>query len=331
MSRPLFSVIVPTFNGMESIAIAIQSIVEQSYDNIELVVSDDNGIGTSAQIETEQIVNRFKDKLNIKYLANEHVNGSHARNKGLEIAQGEYIALLDDDDFYLKDRLLRASEEFEKNPNCEILFCDVTIITRENVNRTVTNNSLTAKEFLFGKKEIGTGSNVCFRKSLYERTGGFDETFLRYQDVEFIAKRINDTNVIWDRSVQIAKYYNINENYLNYKRALSMQKHLRDEMLKHNVLNEEETSELEFIQIHTMYNDMLVKNMEISDIKVIYNMMKKKNKLSILDRILFIVYSLSKGMFNYIYKTLSNRTNDKDNSKSNFLLEYRNRLENNSK
>lgn len=331
MKKPLFSVIIPTFNGMESIAIAIESIVEQSYDNIELIVSDDNGVGTKEQFETEEIVKSFSDKIKIKYLANEHVNGSHARNKGLEVADGQYIALLDDDDFYLRDRLLRAYNVFESNQDCDILFCDVTIITREGVNRTVSYDNISSKEFLFGEKEIGTGSNICFRRRLYEKTGGFDETFLRYQDVEFISKRINNFNVVWDHDVQIAKYYNVNENYLNYKRALLMQKHLREDMIRHNILTNIEADSLRAKQIHTMYNDMLVKNMNIEDIKVIYNLMQSEKRLSILDRILYIVYCFSKNIFNYIYRTVSNRANDKDNSKSTFLLEYRKKLECNSK
>ena len=103
MNEPLVSVIVTSYNGSDSIARAIESVKKQTYKNIEILVVDDNGLGSEEQVKTEKIVSTFSD---VKYIAHEvNKNGSAARNTGAREAKGEFYCFLDDDDEFLEKRL----------------------------------------------------------------------------------------------------------------------------------------------------------------------------------------------------------------------------------
>ena len=323
------SIIIPTYKGKDSLPIALQSLVEQTYKNIEVIVSDDNGLNTIDQKETQKVIERFKNKLNILYLINEHVNGSHARNKGLEVAKGDYISFLDDDDFYLNDYAQNVVDAFNRNVDVKMIFFDVAIITKEKVSRAVSNESINCKELLFGKKEIGTGSNICFKKEVINNDIKFDERYRRHQDIEFVVKSLNKNKSIWINELMIVKYYNKVDNYPDFDKAIQMQELLRSDMREKCIISESEENNLINIQLHSLYHDMLARNANINDISKVYSIIKENNMNSMMDRALLFVYSFSKSVFNFIYRSLmSNKTN---NINYNELLNYRNMLENNSR
>lgn len=328
MKEKLLSVIIPTYKGQESLTTALESLKRQTYKNIEVVVSDDNGVGTNDQRETQVIVDSFADSLNIVYLANEHVNGSHARNKGLENAKGDFIAFLDDDDYYLEKYAENAIKAFEENDDAYFVFFDVAIVTRENVSRLVQNETITSKEFLFGRKEIGTGSNICFRKEAYIEDGGFDERYLRYQDIEFIVKKLHRYKSVWINKVCVVKYYNQIENYLNYKKSLTMQKLLRDDMRENGILSENDYVTLKNNQLHGLYNDMLAKEMDKNDIEIVYNMLKDDSLLKPLDKAMFFVYSKSKKLFKTVFDLFMKGKSKKYDFDFGEVIKYRKKLEN---
>ena len=321
----LFSIIIPTYKGEDSLPIALQSIVKQSYSNIEVIVSDDNGRGNKSQIKTEKVINEFKDKLNITYLINEHVNGSHARNEGLKVAKGEYISLLDDDDFYLKDYVKEAVDAFESS-NTDLVFFNVAIINKNGVNRIVRNNDINTLDLLFYRKEIGTGSNICFKKDIYKEDGGFDERYLRQQDIEFVVKKLNKYKALWIDKVEIVKYYNKTDNYPNFQRSLDTYELLRNDLLAKKIIDEKVANELKVKQLHNIYNDMLVRNTDKETIKNIYNELKRNKSLSFIDKSMMAVYGISKPLFNGIFKSyMSLKSKDSNNYQE--YLDYYKELE----
>ena len=98
----LVSVIIPTYGGGEYLKRCIESVLAQTYPNIEVVVVDDNGLGTPNQLLTQKVMQEFKDDTRVKYVCHEiNKNGSAARNTGFRNSKGEYICLLDDDDEWL--------------------------------------------------------------------------------------------------------------------------------------------------------------------------------------------------------------------------------------
>lgn len=98
--QSLVSVVIPTYNRAELITTAINSVITQTYQNWEIIVVDDN-----SQDNTESIVNSIKDR-RIRYFRHQtNLGGSIARNTGIQMSQGRYIAFLDSDDLWLPLKL----------------------------------------------------------------------------------------------------------------------------------------------------------------------------------------------------------------------------------
>lgn len=96
----LVSVIIPTYNSAPYIVDAIGSVLAQTYQNLEIIVVDDG-----SNDNTREVLVRYRDKITCLYQENRGV--SAARNRGMQHAQGEFIALLDADDIWLPTKLER--------------------------------------------------------------------------------------------------------------------------------------------------------------------------------------------------------------------------------
>lgn len=112
---PLVSIIIPTYNrSPKFIMKSIQSILQQTFQNFEIIIVDDNKNMTIARDIKNMIID-LKDS-RIKYEKNkENIGGAKSRNKGIRLAKGDYITFLDDDDFYLKDKLEKQVYYLEHN------------------------------------------------------------------------------------------------------------------------------------------------------------------------------------------------------------------------
>lgn len=96
------SVIIPTYGRPDNLKRAIDSVIEQTYKNIEIIVIDDNGINSKKGHETSTLVRHYPHIIYIKLEKNS--GGGMARNKGIERASGDYITFLDDDDYYYPEK-----------------------------------------------------------------------------------------------------------------------------------------------------------------------------------------------------------------------------------
>ena len=96
------SVIITTYKRADMLSRAINSVLNQTYKNIEVIVVDDNGNGSEYRLKTEIIMNKYSQIDNLKYIKHkENKNGSAARNTGIREATGDIICFLDDDDWNL--------------------------------------------------------------------------------------------------------------------------------------------------------------------------------------------------------------------------------------
>lgn len=113
------SIIVPTYNRSEFIGQAIQTILNQTYDNWELVIvndgSDDN---------TEEIINSFNDNRICYYKHPENRGQPAARKTGIKNAAGDYIAFLDDDDFWESEKLSDQVQILDSDPSVDVAICN---------------------------------------------------------------------------------------------------------------------------------------------------------------------------------------------------------------
>ena len=122
----LVSVIIPTHKRFEELFRAIDSVIKQTYSNIEIIVVDDNS-------QDKGLRNRIKEKIkkyseNIQYIENEtNLGGAKSRNVGIEKARGEYISFLDDDDEYYPEKIEKQYKLYKSKNNQnirnDILLC----------------------------------------------------------------------------------------------------------------------------------------------------------------------------------------------------------------
>jgi glycosyltransferase involved in cell wall biosynthesis len=110
-ANPFYSVVIPLFNRADTITPVIQSVLEQSWQDFEIIVVDD---GSSDN--PKPVIDRLADR-RITYTHQTNGGGSKARNTGMQAAKGRYIAFLDSDDFFLKDHLKNAKALLEKQSN----------------------------------------------------------------------------------------------------------------------------------------------------------------------------------------------------------------------
>ena len=187
--REMVSVIITTYKGAKKLQRAILSVLGQTYSNVEIIVVDDNNPGTIERADTEKVMATFKKNKNIRYIQHKkNKNGAVARNTGIRAATGKYIAFLDDDDFFLPDRVKICVEAID-NSDYVACYTESILITNGEVKRiNKVKNDPSCKDVLLNQNLLGTGSNLFVKKTCIEGLNGFDERFLRYQDVEFILR-----------------------------------------------------------------------------------------------------------------------------------------------
>ncbi len=115
---PLVSVVIPTYSRNEMLQRAINSVLNQSYKNIEIIVVDDNDSESDYRKSTETIMKKYSIYSNIKYIKNKkNLGGALARNQGILVARGEIICFLDDDDEYLYNCIEEKVKLFSESDN----------------------------------------------------------------------------------------------------------------------------------------------------------------------------------------------------------------------
>lgn len=181
--KKLVSVIIPTHKGSQYIVDAVESVLNQTYSNIEIIVVDDNGLGTDEQIKTKNKLAEYIECRKIKYIPHYvNKNGSAARNTGFKNSTGDYVCLLDDDDEYYPDKVEKEANTLEKlSKEWGMVFC-----SGEGSSKKAKSGNILF-ELLIHSVVIGSNS-FMIRREIWDRLSGFDESFKRHQDYEFTAR-----------------------------------------------------------------------------------------------------------------------------------------------
>jgi glycosyltransferase involved in cell wall biosynthesis len=173
-ARPLVSVIIPTYNHARYLGRALQSVVDQTYVNWEVIVIDNHSTDN-----TDELVASFSDP-RITYLKI-HNNGiiARSRNKGINIAKGEWIAFLDSDDWWAVEKLQILFESISEN--VDLIYHDLEVVndhprffSRKKIKSWQVKTPALMNLLLEGNC-IGN-SSVVVRKSLLEQIGGLNES-----------------------------------------------------------------------------------------------------------------------------------------------------------
>ncbi|MCP3941976.1 MAG: glycosyltransferase [Desulfobacteraceae bacterium] len=183
----LVSVIIPTFNRAWTLKNAVDSVLDQNYDAIEIIIIDDGSTDN-----TLDILDGYGNKIQVLTQANSGV--SAARNLGIKRSHGEFIALLDSDDAWEPDKISCQIDFFERNPDA--LICqteEIWIRNGKRVNPKIKHQKPSGMIFDASLHLcLVSPSAVMIRKELFELKGYFNEEFLVCEDYDFWLRILAD-------------------------------------------------------------------------------------------------------------------------------------------
>lgn len=130
MSAPTVSVIVPTFNRRDTLPRALDSIVNQTFPDWEIILVDDGSTDGTRHLAAE-----YEQRLGKKfrYMFQKNCGAGHARNRGINAARGRYVAFLDSDDEFLPRKLERQMALFRLCPELGLVYCDYSFVSVDGV------------------------------------------------------------------------------------------------------------------------------------------------------------------------------------------------------
>lgn len=191
--NPLVSVIVPTFNRRDTLRTALQSIMDQTFTDYEIIVINDAGV------EVEDIVLSFNAGKNVTSIRHSRNRGlAAARNSGLGVARGKYIAYLDDDDRFACNHL-ETLVSFLEEGQYQVAYTDAWQIVQQKKNGVYTE---TGRHVPYSQDFNADKLLLCnyfpvlcmmHEKACLEKTGNFDETLTTHED--------------WDLWIRLSRHY----------------------------------------------------------------------------------------------------------------------------
>ena len=185
--KDLVSVIMPTYRRADKLDRAIKSVLGQTYKKIELILVNDNNPDDEFSRALSQIVDKYKFDSRLRFICQkEHINGAVARNVGIKNAHGEFIAFLDDDDWWKSEKIERQICELKSRTDewggvsCRIqqYYND-----KEIAKLPKYKDGYIYKDILMLISDIATGT-LLLRHSYLDEVGYFDEKLLRHQDLQ---------------------------------------------------------------------------------------------------------------------------------------------------
>ena len=178
-SDPIVSVIIPVFNRSTLVIEAIDSVLEQTFNNFELIIVDD---GSTDDVKI--VLNQYGNRL--IYIKQDNKGVSAARNKGISMAKGDFLAFLDSDDLWLPEKLSRQVEFFSENPNA--MICQTEEVWIRDGGRVNPKKRHRKPSGMIFEPSLSlclvSPSAVMMRKELFEEVGVFDESLPACEDYD---------------------------------------------------------------------------------------------------------------------------------------------------
>jgi glycosyltransferase involved in cell wall biosynthesis len=276
MSQRKISVVMPVYNSGQLIHNTIISILNQTYEDFEFIIVND-----ASKDDTLNIIKEYqkKDK-RIKIINNNKNLGiSLASNKGLDIAKGKYIAMMDHDDISLPERFEKQIKYLEKNKDVFLIGTGNKYIDKEgnilNKIKTITNPDKIKKEIISGTNRICHPS-IMFRNETKIR---YREKIYYAQDVDFFLQLLSENKVLTNLP-DVLFHYRVhntqtsmekrNKQLLFYKKAIDFyNQRIKFGKDKYNQFNPKEILTI---------NPKITKNKEVIETEIFYNFHKQNFK-----------------------------------------------------
>lgn len=180
------SVIIPVFNRGVLVKRSIESVLRQTYSEVEVIVADDG----STDSTQEQIL-QFGDKVRYFYKKNGGV--SSARNLGIKKSLGKYIAFLDSDDEFFPEKLAKQKVVLDENDDIDIVLCDCVYVneSHESIGQSRRRDVLPKDGYVLNDVLLAPSfipSSVLMRKTVFDNVGLFDETLKTAEDIDLFLR-----------------------------------------------------------------------------------------------------------------------------------------------
>ncbi len=178
MKKPLVSVIIPTYNRDYILFKAIESVLTQTFKDLELIVVDDGSTDRTPYLIT---------KYPLIYVRKTRKGVASARNTGIKKARGDFIAFLDSDDVFVKNKIEKQLEFFEKNPDYKIVQTEEVWYKGSRLIRPKKIHHKAEGWFFHRaiKLCVVSMSTVLIKREVFDEVGLFDENFWVCEDYEF--------------------------------------------------------------------------------------------------------------------------------------------------
>ncbi|MEG4021723.1 glycosyltransferase [Microcoleus sp. S13C4] len=191
---PLISVIIPAYNGDRYIVQAIESVLAQTFTNLEIIVVDDGSTD-----RTQQVLQPYFDR--IRYIYQENQGVGVARNRACELAHGKFLAFLDADDYFLPSKLEKQLACFDADPTLDMVQTGWVIVDETGREISAVKpwqqaSKLDLESFILYK--CVRPSAMILRRTWWEKLGGFDSQFPLAEDLDFALRlALKGCKTVW--------------------------------------------------------------------------------------------------------------------------------------
>ncbi len=243
MNPPFVTVVMPVFNVERYLAVAIRSVLKQTYRHFELLIVDDGSTDNSFAI-----AEGFRDA-RIKIIRQENRGLAGARNTGIRHARGQIIAFLDSDDAWAPNKLAAHVEHLRQKPGVGVSYAGSRLIDDHGRPMGITQSpqltGVTAAD-IFMRNPVGNGSAPVVRRAVFNEiegpycadgsAGWFDEHFRQSEDIECWMRIALDTRWAFEGVDQILTDYRINSGGLsaNIVRQFETWSRMRDRVARNH-------------------------------------------------------------------------------------------------
>lgn len=288
----LVSVVIPTYNRSKTIKRAIDSVLAQTYLNIEIIIVDDCSADNTENI----VLENYKDNNRVKYIRlKNNLGACIARNIGIKNSKGKYVAFLDSDDVFYKDKIEKQIIAIKKS-NMDLCASDYYRINKDGskcIIKTCTNKNEIYEELLFCNF-ITTGTLIG-KRECFEYIN-FDNKLPRYQDWDLVLRLSKEYSIYCLEEPTILQEYQINSitSSTNHKKTMFALKTIYKKNIDGYKNNKRACSQIKWlIGMHSMYENLIPEWKYLWEGATQYKISLKR---------IFIIILLKLGLANFLEK-----------------------------
>jgi glycosyltransferase involved in cell wall biosynthesis len=202
-NKPLVSVVMPSYNHAAYIHQAIESVLEQTYPNLELLITDD---GSSD--DTINVIRRFNDPRIKLHIFEQNKGACLATNDGIERAKGEFICIINSDDFWCQDKIEQQLKIFEEKPYLAAVFAYANFVDEAGVSFQQANKPSYANIFIQENRDRGEwlrkfffdGNCLChptimIKRECYQMLGMYDNRLRQLPDFDMWVRLLSKYDI----------------------------------------------------------------------------------------------------------------------------------------